>query len=55
MSAPDTDVKKQTRRHPAPLIAFILGLVAIVVFFGLSQLSPDNDATEAGATVDATG
>lgn len=45
MSAPDTNIEKQTRRHRPPLVGFAVVVVAVLAFVVLSQMAPENDAT----------
>lgn len=45
MSAPDTNIEKQKRRHFTPLAGMALVIGAIVAFIALSQMAPDDDAT----------
>ncbi|SDG39900.1 hypothetical protein [Sulfitobacter delicatus] len=61
MSPPDTDLKKQERRHMGPLIG-----IALVVIFGIGIIvywtgeevataPEDNSVVEEGATVEGEG
>lgn len=58
MTAPDTNIEKQTRRHKGPLFGMIIGAVAVCLV-GLAAFSgvfsPSDDAEgEAAATTTAT-
>ncbi|WP_299374059.1 hypothetical protein [uncultured Tateyamaria sp.] len=45
MSAPDTNIEKQTRRHSPALLGIGTVVVAILAFILLAPLAPDDDAT----------
>ena len=50
MSAPDTNIEKQTRRHSPALWGIGIVLAAIIAFVFLAPLAPDNDAAPATVT-----
>lgn len=54
MSAPDTNVDKQTRRHKAPLVGMVLAIivVGVLVFAFLGRSADDN--VEPGSAAPAT-
>ncbi len=43
MSAPDTNIEKQKRRHKGPLIGLVVAILALGLIFGYSTLI-GNDA-----------
>lgn len=48
MTAPDTNVEKQAKRHRFPLIAFALGIlvaVGMAIFFAGADELAEDDAT----------
>ena len=51
MSAPDTNIEKQTRRHKPVLIGVAAVVALVVVFIFAAQTAPDDDATAIAPTV----
>ncbi len=47
MTAPNTNIEKQTRRHRGPLIGMGLGIAAVLAFILAAQIAPDDDAAPA--------
>jgi len=45
MTAPDTNIERQVKRHYPALFGIAAVLVAIVGFVFLATLAPDDDAT----------
>ena len=45
MTAPDTNIEKQTRRHIPALMGIGTVVAAILAFILLAPLAPDDDAT----------
>lgn len=58
MSAPDTNIKKQKRRHKGPLtgipLAILLATIAFVGFLAWAALTDsDTDGAQSGETVES--
>ncbi|WP_417723901.1 hypothetical protein [Salipiger sp.] len=55
MSAPDTDIDKQKRRHRTPLWGMWGGLILVaILFFGWLAFWPLNPDTDAGESIAPT-
>ncbi|MEM8825102.1 MAG: hypothetical protein AAGF30_15955 [Pseudomonadota bacterium] len=55
MTAPDTNVKKQARRHRPALYGITIAILAAVAVFFLASLIPEGDVmVEPEETVDRT-
>ncbi|PLS20410.1 hypothetical protein [Neptunicoccus cionae] len=55
MSAPETNVEKQKKRHYGPLLGMVaIGAAAILVMLTLTYLSDDLDVDDATAPVSQT-
>lgn len=52
MTAPDTNVERQTRRHKPALLGIGAAVAAVLAFILLAQTAPDNDATTPTVTTD---
>ncbi|WP_299629279.1 hypothetical protein [uncultured Tateyamaria sp.] len=50
MSAPDTNIEKQARRHHPALIGIAVATAAVFVFILAAQMAPEDDATPALTT-----
>ncbi|WP_299658323.1 hypothetical protein [uncultured Tateyamaria sp.] len=54
MSAPDTNLERQSKNHRPALIGMGLVVVAILAFIMLAPIAPDNDAPDVATPAVAT-